>query len=142
MTDNILLCEERDGVILLTLNRPEVMNSLNFALLHALRNQIEALRFNPDVRVIIITGAGDRAFCAGADLKERATLSPLKVKEYIFTISVKSSGPPVRFFHPLLCCFMLHFSPSFYCFLTGPLIVFLLKFFSFFSFSLSQFNLS
>jgi enoyl-CoA hydratase/carnithine racemase len=36
--------------------------------------------------VVIITGAGDRAFCAGADLKERATLSPIQVKEYIFTI--------------------------------------------------------
>jgi enoyl-CoA hydratase/carnithine racemase len=36
--------------------------------------------------VVIITGAGDRAFCAGADLKERATLSPIQVKAYIFTI--------------------------------------------------------
>ena len=44
------------------------------------------IRFDPDVRVVIITGAGDRAFCSGADLKERATLSPIQVKEYIFTI--------------------------------------------------------
>jgi enoyl-CoA hydratase/carnithine racemase len=38
------------------------------------------------VRVVIITGSGDRAFCSGADLKERATLSPIQVKEYIYTI--------------------------------------------------------
>jgi enoyl-CoA hydratase/carnithine racemase len=86
MNEDILLVEEKDGVMVLTLNRPEVMNSLNFPLLHALRDQVEAVRFKTDMRVIIITGAGDKAFCAGADLKERATLSPDQVKEYIFTI--------------------------------------------------------
>jgi len=86
MSEDILLSDEKDGVLLLTLNRPEVMNSFNFALLHALRDQLEAVRFRTDVRVIIITGAGDKAFSAGADLKERVTLSPDQVKEYIFTI--------------------------------------------------------
>ena len=86
MTDAVLLVEEDSGVATLTLNRPEVMNALNFSMLHALKDQIEAFRFRRDVRVIIITGSGDRAFCAGADLKERATLSPEKVREYIFTI--------------------------------------------------------
>jgi enoyl-CoA hydratase/carnithine racemase len=86
MTDDILLREETGGVVLLTLNRPEVMNSLNFALLHALRDEVERLRFRTDVRVLIITGAGEKAFCSGADLKERRTLSPEQVKQYIFTI--------------------------------------------------------
>ena len=86
MSEDILRSEEKDGVLLLTLNRPEVMNSFNFALLHALRDQVEAVRFRTDVRVIIITGAGDKAFSAGADLKERVTLGPDQVKEYIFTI--------------------------------------------------------
>jgi enoyl-CoA hydratase/carnithine racemase len=86
MNDTILLTGRNDGVVTLTLNRPEVMNSFNFALLHALEAEINALRFDPGVRVVIITGAGDRAFCSGADLKERATLSPAQVKEYIFTI--------------------------------------------------------
>ena len=86
MSEDILLSEEKYGVLLLTLNRPEVMNAFNFPLLHALRDQVEAVRFRADVRVIIITGAGDKAFCAGADLKERVTLSPEQVKEYIFTI--------------------------------------------------------
>jgi enoyl-CoA hydratase/carnithine racemase len=86
MNDNVLLIEEESGVAILTLNRPEVMNSFNFAMLHALRDQIDSIRFKPEIRVVIITAAGEKAFCAGADLKERATLPPDKVKEYIFTI--------------------------------------------------------
>lgn len=100
MNDNILLKEKQDGVILLTLNRPEVMNSFNFDLLHALKEQIEDVRFKPGIRVIIITGTGEKAFCSGADLKERVTLSPIQVKEYIFTIrnlftSIEQLNKPV-----------------------------------------------
>jgi len=86
MNDDVLLIKEQDGVAILTLNRPKVMNSFNFALLHALKDQIDALRFRQDVRVIIITGAGSKAFCAGADLKERITLDDTQVKTFIFTI--------------------------------------------------------
>jgi len=86
MNDNFLLVEEDAGIATLTLNRPEVMNSLNFPLLHALRDQIESFRFRRDLRVIIITGSGEKAFCSGADLKERATLGPDQVREYIYTI--------------------------------------------------------
>jgi enoyl-CoA hydratase/carnithine racemase len=100
MGDNVLLVEEDAGIATLTLNRPDVMNSLNFPLLHAVREQIEAFRFRTDVRVIIITGSGEKAFCAGADLKERVTLPPEKVKEYIFTIrnlftSIEQLNKPV-----------------------------------------------
>ena len=100
MDNNILLKEEQDGAILLTLNRPEVMNSFNFDLLHALKEQIEDVRFKPEVRVIIVTGTGEKAFCSGADLKERVTLSPIQVKEYIFTIrnlftSIEQLNKPV-----------------------------------------------
>ena len=62
------------------------MNSLDFRLLHALGRQVDKIRFDNTIRVVIITGAGDRAFCAGADLKERRTLSPAQVKAYIYTI--------------------------------------------------------
>lgn len=82
----VLLVEEGDGVVTLTLNRPEVMNSFNFALLYALKEQIDILRLKPDVRVIIITGSGQKAFCAGADLKERTTFNEIQVKEFIYTI--------------------------------------------------------
>ena len=86
MDDSVLLVEEEAGVVTLTLNRPEVMNSLNFSLLHVLKDRIESFQFRKDIRVIIITGSGQKAFCSGADLKERATLNPDKVREYIYTI--------------------------------------------------------
>lgn len=86
MEDKVLLVEERDGIAILTLNRAEVMNSFNFALLQALKEQIEALKFKTNIRVVIITGSGQKAFCAGADLKERTTYSELQVKTFIFTI--------------------------------------------------------
>lgn len=86
MGEPVLLTDEQNGVLILTLNRPEVMNALNFQLLHELRTQLEAVRFRTEIRVIIVTGRGGKAFCSGADLKERAGLSPDRVKEYIFTI--------------------------------------------------------
>ena len=86
MSDDLLLVEEKNQAICLTLNRPQVMNCLNFDLLHALKDQIDALQFRTDIRCVIITGAGERSFCAGADLKERATLTPDQVKRFILTI--------------------------------------------------------
>jgi enoyl-CoA hydratase/carnithine racemase len=62
------------------------MNCLNFDLLFALKDAVEALQFDDKIRCVIITGAGEKAFCAGADLKERATLPPEKVKQFILTI--------------------------------------------------------
>ncbi len=69
-----LLQEEDDGVAVLTLNRPGAMNALSSELAAVLHNAVQALGKRRDIRVIIITGAGDRAFCAGADLKERRDL--------------------------------------------------------------------
>jgi len=84
--DQLILKETRGQVAILTLNRPEVMNSFNFAMLNALKAVIEEIRFDPEIRVVIITGAGEKAFCSGADLKERATLGPMEVKKFIYTI--------------------------------------------------------
>ncbi len=85
-TNDLLLTEEKPGVAILTLNRPKAMNSLNFGLLHAIRDAIDDLRYRDDIRCVIITGKGEKAFCAGADLKERATLPQDQVKRFIFTI--------------------------------------------------------
>lgn len=100
MDNEQITIQEEGGVATITLNRPQVMNSFNFALLRALENTMAALRFRKDIRVIIITGAGDKAFCAGADLKERATLDQVQVKEFIFTIrnlftSIENLNKPV-----------------------------------------------
>ena len=85
MEQELILEDRKDQVAVLTLNRPEVMNSFNFEMLRALRLRMETLRFDPEIRVVIVTGAG-KAFCAGADLKERATLSETQVREFIYTI--------------------------------------------------------
>lgn len=100
MNESVLLREDTNGVALITLNRPQVMNAFNFEMLRALKEQIETLRFETDVRVIIITGAGEKAFCSGADLKERVTLNESQVRQYIFTIrnlftDIESLNKPV-----------------------------------------------
>ena len=84
--ENVLLSKEQNNAVILTLNRPKVMNSINFALLNAIKNEIEKLWYRPDIRAVIITGAGEKSFCAGADLKERSTLAPDEVKKFILTI--------------------------------------------------------
>jgi enoyl-CoA hydratase/carnithine racemase len=73
---SILLQEECNGVLILTLNRPEALNALSSALAEALLGAVNSVRDRRDIRSIIITGAGERAFCAGADLRERSGLTP------------------------------------------------------------------
>ncbi len=100
MKDNILLTEESEGIAVITLNRPDNMNALNRALLSSLKESIDDLIFRKDIRVVIITGAGEKAFCAGADLKERAGMEEDEVRKFIFTIrnlfsSLASLNKPV-----------------------------------------------
>ncbi|HZN26839.1 MAG TPA: enoyl-CoA hydratase/isomerase family protein [Burkholderiales bacterium] len=64
-----------DGIAVVTLNRPEALNSINRALRMEIMELFPALDMRKDVKVIVITGAGDKAFCTGADLKERSTRS-------------------------------------------------------------------
>jgi enoyl-CoA hydratase/carnithine racemase len=71
MADEILY-EVRDGIAWLTINRPEARNALNKAARDAFGEAAESFAADGDANVLIITGAGDKAFCAGADLKEMA----------------------------------------------------------------------
>ena len=86
MNEDIILRENIDAVAVITLNRPQVMNAFNFALLEALKDQIDRVRFENNIRVVIITGAGEKAFCAGADLKERAGMNDTEVRTFILTL--------------------------------------------------------
>jgi enoyl-CoA hydratase/carnithine racemase len=72
---SVLLHTVEDGIAVVTLNRPEALNSINRALRMEIMELFPALDMRPDVKVIVITGAGDKAFCTGADLKERSTRS-------------------------------------------------------------------
>ncbi|MBO0130261.1 enoyl-CoA hydratase-related protein [Agrobacterium burrii] len=67
-----LLRETRKDVLWLTLNRPEVHNALNAAMTDALAGAIRAASGDRGLRAVVITAAGDRSFCSGADLKESA----------------------------------------------------------------------
>jgi enoyl-CoA hydratase len=69
-----LLYEKRDGIATVTINRPESMNSLTREMLVALDAVFADFDRDPDLRVAILTGAGERAFCAGMDLKEAIPL--------------------------------------------------------------------
>jgi enoyl-CoA hydratase len=76
-----LLLETRDGVATLTVNRPDKLNALNDGTMDELDAAFQALGADPAVRGVILTGAGEKAFVAGADIGELATQSPVDGKE-------------------------------------------------------------
>jgi enoyl-CoA hydratase/carnithine racemase len=65
-----LLYEEKEGVAVVTLNRPEVHNAFNLAMQEDLHRLWTSLRTNDDVRAVVLTGAGEKAFCTGIDRTE------------------------------------------------------------------------
>lgn len=73
MADTVLY-EVHDGLATITLNRPAAMNALNIATKVALREAVEAAAGDDAVRAVLLTAAGDRAFCVGQDLKEHIGL--------------------------------------------------------------------
>jgi len=78
--------EQKGNLAFVTLNRSGAMNAFNYDMLVELGQITESIRINPDIRVIIFTGSGDRAFSVGADLKERKTLTDLQVKRNLYKI--------------------------------------------------------
>ncbi|MBI3457361.1 MAG: enoyl-CoA hydratase/isomerase family protein [Candidatus Rokubacteria bacterium] len=77
MTYETILVDVREGVATVTLNRPEARNALNRTLVRELGDALEAQEANPEARAIILRGAGERAFCAGADLKGMFQEAPI-----------------------------------------------------------------
>ncbi len=71
-----IIYEKQNGKGYITLNRPLVLNVYNVSMRDELYEALSAVKEDPDVRVIILKAAGDRAFCAGADLKEFLTAPP------------------------------------------------------------------
>ncbi|MCI0394487.1 MAG: enoyl-CoA hydratase/isomerase family protein [Chloroflexi bacterium] len=72
MTDTLIEYVVEDGLGVLRINRPEARNALNWAAQEAFAAAVEAAAHDPGLRVLIVTGAGDRAFASGGDLKELA----------------------------------------------------------------------
>lgn len=81
MTAIVQIKHEEQGMVIMTLNRPESANALSRELLHNLYKALNEMKLQHNVRSIIITGAGDKVFCAGADLKERAGMNEREVRE-------------------------------------------------------------
>jgi enoyl-CoA hydratase len=77
-----ILWEVNDRIGFLTVNRPEVRNALNRAAVEEIDRAVEAAAEDPGVGVLVLTGAGDKAFVAGADIKELAEQAPIEGREY------------------------------------------------------------
>ena len=76
MSYQTLIFEEKDQIAYITLNQPKSLNALSQQVLEELRAVAEELKQSSSVKVVIISGAGDRAFAAGANIKEMSTISP------------------------------------------------------------------
>src|SRR5215468_11937169 len=77
-----LLYEKRDGIAYVTFNRPKVLNALNRKTDEELQTALLDARDDQSVRVLILTGAGEKAFVAGADIGELAEQTPVGGKEF------------------------------------------------------------
>ncbi|KMK72915.1 enoyl-CoA hydratase [Kocuria rhizophila] len=73
---DVLTVDVTDGIALVTVNRPEVRNAINATVLRAITETLAELAENEDVQVLVFTGAGDKAFVAGADINELAVRTP------------------------------------------------------------------
>ncbi len=81
MSYQTLLCERREGIAYVTINRPEKLNALNRTVMEELRACFESIENDAEARAVILTGAGEKAFVAGADISELAALTPAQGKE-------------------------------------------------------------
>jgi enoyl-CoA hydratase len=96
-----VLFEADAGIARITVNRPDKLNALSGAVVAELRDAFERIETDPAVRAAILTGAGEKAFVAGADIKELAALSPAEARlfarrgQQVFRMLETSSKPSV-----------------------------------------------
>ena len=85
MVESILYSVE-NGIAMITLNRPQAANALSVAMLTELQHTLQQLKFERTIRSVIVTGSGEKIFCAGADLKERAGMNETEVRKTVMLI--------------------------------------------------------
>jgi enoyl-CoA hydratase len=78
----LMIYEKKGRLATITINRPKVMNALNTQLAGEMRDALSDAEADDDIRAIVITGAGDRAFCAGADIGELAVLGGIEARDF------------------------------------------------------------
>ena len=95
-----LLFKQEEGIGFVTINRPDKLNALNIETIRELEDLFTHLKDNQEVKVVIITGAGEKAFVAGADIEELSKLNMMEGKEYslrgqrVFSL-IENLGKPV-----------------------------------------------
>src|SRR5260370_10638025 len=77
-----VLFEKKEQIVYVTINRPDKLNALNQAVMGELRDVFTQIKDDPEVRVAILTGAGEKAFVAGADINELNKNNPVEAKAY------------------------------------------------------------
>jgi len=77
-----IMYEVKEGIATITFNRPKALNALNGALLAEFSQALDEIAADENIRVLILTGAGDKSFVAGADITELATFDSLKAKAF------------------------------------------------------------
>jgi len=78
MSEDLVLLEKAPPLATITVNRPKALNALNSKVLSAMKQVLESVNNDEDIRVVIITGAGEKAFVAGADIAEMSEMTPLE----------------------------------------------------------------
>src|SRR5437667_12570057 len=74
--------DKKDQIVAITINRPEKLNALNMAVMGELREAFTAIKDDAEIRVALLTGAGEKAFVAGADIGELNKNNPVEAKAY------------------------------------------------------------
>jgi enoyl-CoA hydratase len=100
MTFENLLLDRDDAVAILTFNRPKVLNALNAQTLSELSQALDSFKADAGVRAVILTGAGEKSFIAGADINELAVQTPIEGKEHarrgqLLFDAIENLGKPV-----------------------------------------------
>ncbi|NBI29077.1 enoyl-CoA hydratase [Chengkuizengella marina] len=86
MDKQVVVSKSQEGIVNICLNRQTAANALSLQMLNELQEIIMDIKYDRSVRCVIISGAGEKVFCAGADLKERATMDPIQVRKTVSLI--------------------------------------------------------
>jgi enoyl-CoA hydratase len=77
-----IMVETAQGIVRITFNRPGALNALNLALINEFSQALDAIAAEDEARVLVLSGAGDKAFVSGADINELAVLNPLQARQF------------------------------------------------------------
>lgn len=82
MSESLIEVQDNEGIVRLTINRPNALNALNSAVIDALERVLVELETRADLRAVLITGAGEKSFVAGADIAEMRDKTPQQARDF------------------------------------------------------------